>query len=74
MVFWASPGINADHMAIVNGRLCAVKAAEEGGAALTSTPPLMDSNWVANMQSKMFEASEVIKDFPAPGTQVGVQQ
>jgi hypothetical protein len=60
-------------MEIREGRLCMLKPAEQRIRASAISPPMMDSNWVANILSKMFEASEIIKDFPAPGTQLGIQ-
>jgi hypothetical protein len=44
LVFWASPDINADHMEIVDGRLCAVSEARQRVMGANSSLPLMGSN------------------------------
>jgi hypothetical protein len=38
MLFWVSPGINADHMEVREGRVCKVAKITE-----SNTPPLSDN-------------------------------
>jgi hypothetical protein len=73
MTFWVTPGINADQMEVVGGRLC--KAANPAAAAASLTAPLTDSKNSASIMDKtLFGTSEIISDFPKPGTQVGLVQ
>ena len=73
MTFWVSPGINADHMEVIDGRLC--KVADVAVAEKKINAPLTDSKNSANLLDKvLFGASEKISDFPAPGTLIGLRE
>lgn len=69
MTFWVSPGISADQMRVVRGRLC--KAANKAATTSRLTTPLTDSKNSANiMDRELFGTSEIISDFPKPGAQI----
>jgi len=72
MTFWVSPGINADQMEVVRGRLC--KAANRAATTSRLTAPLTVSKNSANiMDRELSEASDIISDFPKPGAQIEMQ-
>ena len=71
MVFWVTPGINADHMKVVDKRLC--KTTPPVPAALVA--PKTDNQKVAEVSVliERFGKSERNADFPPPGKFVGLQ-
>ncbi|QDS72850.1 hypothetical protein FKW77_007179 [Venturia effusa] len=71
MTFWVTPGINADLMEVVDGRLC--RAKDPAAAVASPTAPLTDSQNLLDLNNKqMLGTSERISDFPKPGTQIGL--
>ncbi|KAG6355634.1 hypothetical protein INS49_003596 [Diaporthe citri] len=73
MLFWISPGINADYMHVVDGRACMVDS-------IPPTPseyaPLTDRRFSANLTTDrdfLFGHQELTgSNFPAPGTELGL--
>ena len=74
MIFWVSPGINADHMQVVDGRACLVQP--------TPTEPSLHAPHIerhveadlVNDVEFVFGFQELIgNQFPAPGELVGLQ-
>lgn len=73
MLFWISPGINADYMHVVDGRACIVDS-------IPPTPseyaPLTDRRFSANLTTDgefLFGHQELTgSTFPAPGTELGL--
>ena len=70
-LFWVSPGINADHMKVVDKRLC---------KSSPPTPPepiapKTDNQKVADRMVLMerFGKTELIGTFPPPGKFIGLQ-
>jgi hypothetical protein len=73
MTFWVSPGINSDHMEVVNGRVC--RTIDLAAATNAIRAPLTDSGRVANLMDKvLFGTSEIISDFPPLGQLTGIHE
>lgn len=74
MLFWVSPGINADHMRAVGGRACLVFPVPQSPSY---TPPHTERHVIANLTVDgdfLFGRQELIgTQFPAPGTFIGLQ-
>lgn len=74
MTFWTSPGINADHMVVVDGRACLFEQPPEQPSL---TPPRTDRHVLADLVKDghfLFGEREIIGNvYPAPGTWVGLQ-
>jgi hypothetical protein len=74
MTFWISPGINADHMEVVEGRACLVSPAPEIPSRF---PPVTERRHLASMTTDggfLFGDLEIIgTQFPQPGTEIGLQ-
>ncbi|KAF9871879.1 hypothetical protein CkaCkLH20_10511 [Colletotrichum karsti] len=74
MTFWISPGINADHMAAVDGRACLVEPTPETPSLI---PPPTEKHVIADLGKDghfLFGDKELIgTTYPAPGTWEGLQ-
>ncbi|RDW74888.1 hypothetical protein BP6252_06030 [Coleophoma cylindrospora] len=74
MTFWVSPGINADHMAAVDGRACLVEPIPKKPSLYA---PPTDRHVAANLTVDggfLFGKQELIgTQYPAPGTFIGLQ-
>ncbi|KAI6715417.1 FAD binding domain-containing protein [Diplocarpon mali] len=73
MIFWVSPGINADHMIARDGRACIVDPYTQ----TSEIPPPLDRSVPANFTrdiSFLFGQQERdLRTYPAPGTWLGLQ-
>ncbi|KAL1595301.1 hypothetical protein SLS60_009991 [Paraconiothyrium brasiliense] len=73
MLFWISPGINADYMHVVDGRACMVDSIP---SAPSEYAPLTDRRFAANLTTDgefLFGHQELTgSTFPAPGTELGL--
>ncbi|KAJ4208231.1 hypothetical protein NW759_013666 [Fusarium solani] len=74
MTFWTSPGINADHMEVVDGRACLIDPPPDGPSLI---PPPTDRHVIADLAKDghfLFGNRELIGTaYPAPGTWEGLQ-
>ncbi|KAJ0267751.1 hypothetical protein COL940_014066 [Colletotrichum noveboracense] len=74
MVFWTTPGINADHVKAVDGRACLVDAKPE---TPSKYPPQNERRVVADIENDcefLFNEQEINgNQFPAPGTFVATR-
>lgn len=75
LVFWVTPGVNADSMQVANGRLCKVQSKP---AAVSRVPPLNDEQTMADVtnpatQMSLFGRLELTGVYPAPGALMGLQ-
>lgn len=73
MLFWISPGINADYMHAVDGRACMVDPIP---TTPSEYPPLTDRRFSANLTTDrdfLFGHQELTgSTFPAPGAELGL--
>nr|WCO08185.1 RNase T2 protein [Pestalotiopsis microspora] len=74
MVFWISPGINADHMQLVDGRPCLVQPTPGSPSMYAPhTERHVDAD-LANDREFLFGDQELTGfQFPAPGELIGLQ-
>ncbi|KAK1509331.1 isoamyl alcohol oxidase [Colletotrichum costaricense] len=74
MVFWTTPGINADYVKAADGRACLVDPKPE---TPSQYPPQNERRVIADLENDrnfLFSEQEINgKQFPAPGTLVGLQ-
>lgn len=74
MTFWTSPGINADHMEVVDGRACLIHSPPDEPSLI---PPPTDRHVIADLAKDghfLFGDRELIGTaYPAPGTWEGLQ-
>ncbi|VUC37252.1 unnamed protein product [Clonostachys rosea] len=74
MTFWVSPGINADHMEVIDGRACLIEPTPDKNSLI---PPQTDRYVAADLAKDggfLFGNRELIgTQYPAPGTWEGLQ-
>lgn len=74
MIFWVSPGINANYAKAVDGRQCLVNPVPNGPSLY---PPPTDRHVIADLEKDgdfLFGHQELIgTTYPSPGTWVGLQ-
>jgi hypothetical protein len=74
MTFWVTPGVHADHVQVIEGRVCRSKVNSQ---IPSHTPPASDKVMIADLGKErdfLFGRTELIgATYPAPGTQIGLQ-
>jgi hypothetical protein len=72
MLFWVTPGVNADYMNVVDKRVCKVSGAH---VAAVRVAPTGDLRKLASTEvlRERFMTTEMKLSFPAPGTFEGLQ-
>ncbi|KAF5007215.1 hypothetical protein FDECE_6449 [Fusarium decemcellulare] len=74
MVFWVSPGINADYMEVVDGRVCRVQPAPQEPSYYAPRIERVVEADLINDTVFLFGNQELVGiQFPAPGELVGLQ-
>ncbi|KAM0542564.1 hypothetical protein ACHAPJ_012735 [Fusarium lateritium] len=74
MVFWVTPGINADHMHVVDGRPCLVHPRPTKPSLYAPNSDRVSNADIVKDSAFVFGRQELIgTEFPAPGELVGLQ-
>lgn len=74
MLFWVSPGINADHMHVVDGRPCLVQPTPTKPSLYAPHIERVVDADIVNDATFLFGRQELIgAQFPDPGELVGLQ-
>lgn len=74
MVFWVSPGINADYMHVIDGRVCRVQPTPMEPSLYAPRVERVVEADLVNDRDFVFGKQELIgAQFPAPGELIGLQ-